>query len=315
MRRTNAHLARAGHARQAAVVHRADSAAAAVDRASGGVWAGLLRLLATAPHWADAHRQALHLFRGLVPAAAASLAPRLDRLARWTVRDTVSTLTEVVPLPALRQAAYLSSRRQLLRPVQESLTLADLLAPLRPPSPLDEGAARSLLADLLFPPPGDALIDRVVYGSGWQERLHACTRLAPPEQLAQVVAGGLAAGKPHRQIAQELLPLVNNVRVSARRVARTEALRVAGASQMVAHKSLGSLVVGYQVHATIDEVTRWWHAKRNEQIYYLDPGPGQLSTYQCPHPPDEAADAAERPPKAPATAPNCRCYLSPVLRG
>jgi uncharacterized protein with gpF-like domain len=74
------------------------------------------------------------------------------------------------------------------------------------------------------------------------------------------------------------------------------------------------LLIGYQVHATLDQHTRPWHKQRDGTVYYKNPGPGQKGMAQMPNPPDEAADPRERPPGTPHTAWNCRCYLTPVLR-
>lgn len=160
------------------------------------------------------------------------------------------------------------------------------------------------LSSLLFPAPSDDLIAHVVFASGWEERLQSLSRLAPPERLASAVASGLAQGRTRQEIARDLMPLVNQVRASARRVARTEGLRVAGAAQLACHERLGPLVAGYVLHATLDEHTRPWHAARNGRAYYAAPKPHQDGYDKMPRPPDEPPDPAERPPKAPATAPN-----------
>ena len=201
------------------------------------------------------------------------------------------------------------------------LTLTDLLKllGLTPPAAADTGPAAEIpslrdLSALLFPAPTPDEIARVVYASGWQDRLAAASRLAPPAQMASLLAAGLAAGKSQQQIARDLLPAVEGVRASARRVARTEALRVAGAMQMAAHEALGDLVIGYRAHAVIDEHSRPWHAARSGTIYYKNPGPGQKGLDKMPRPPDEPPDASERPPGTPQTAWNCRCTLFPVLR-
>ncbi len=121
-------------------------------------------------------------------------------------------------------------------------------------------------------------------------------------------------GQSQQEIARAILPAVQGVRASARRIARTESLRVAGAVQMDTHEGLGDLVVGYRVMATVDKNTRAWHAKRDGTIYYADPAPGQKGYAQMPHPPEEPADPAERPAGTPQMAFNCRCTLIPVLR-
>lgn len=194
-------------------------------------------------------------------------------------------------------------------------TFLDLLAPLRSPSPLTTDQARALFLRLLFPAPTEQQVHAVVYGSGWQQRLAASTRLARPDEVAGVVFRGILLGQTPREIARALRPVVQGVESSARRIARTEAMRVAGRQQEAAAGQLGDLVVGWQVHATLDGHTRPWHRQRDGTVYYLDPGPGQKGMAQCPHPPDEAADPTARPPGTPRTAYNCRCFLMPVLRG
>lgn len=160
----------------------------------------------------------------------------------------------------------------------------------------------------------EADVLRIVYGNQWQERLAASTRLAQPATLASIIANGMIQGKSQQEIARDILPAVNNVRVSARRIARTEALRVAGQMQMQAHEALGDLVIAYQVHSMHDEHVRPWHLKRDKTIYYKNPAPGQKGLLQMPNPPEEAADPNERPPGTPQMAWNCRCYITPILR-
>lgn len=175
---------------------------------------------------------------------------------------------------------------------------------------------RASILDLLLPPLSQETVERVVYSSGWPERLAAATTLAAnPAAVAGTISTGLIMGQDHREIAKQLEPLVQNVEASARRIARTECLRVAGQAQEATHeKYLGPLIIGWQVRASLDKNTRPWHAKRDKRKYYLEPGPGQDGMDKCPHPPEEAVDPNERPPKTPFVAPNCRCFLVPLLR-
>lgn len=201
-------------------------------------------------------------------------------------------------------------------PAAPVFTLADLLAAFREgplaarPAAVLAGLSshasaaevKALLAKLLFPAPSPELVRRVVYAGGWQERLAASTRLAAPETLANLLAGGIAAGKTPQQIARDLLPAVEGVRSTARRVARTEALRVAGVMQRDCHRGLGDLQIGWELKATHDRNSRPWHAAREGRRYYFEPGPGQNGLDRCPFPPDEPADPNERPAKAPKIA-------------
>lgn len=196
----------------------------------------------------------------------------------------------------------------------------DRMKPLREPvgGELTGEKARKLFADLLFPPLTPERVREIVLGrSGsldWQARLSAATRLASPEALAGIITRSYAQGKTQQQIAKELLPAVQGVQSTARRIARTEGMRIAHETQMDMFDQLGDLVVGYQVHAQLDQNTRPWHAARNGTIYYNEPKPGQKGPAQMPNPPMEAEDPRERPAGAPRTAWNCRCFLSPVLR-
>lgn len=183
--------------------------------------------------------------------------------------------------------------------------------------PADE--QRDMLRDLLFPPPTADHIARIlrvpIAGSSWEQDLSQATSLANPHKIASVLAGAFAAGMNPREAAKTLLPHVQGVQTTARRVARTYGVMVANRASMDSHEALGDLCVGFMIHATLDQHTRSWHAKRSGTVYYKRPGPGQKGPAQQPHPPLEAEDPAERPPGTPRTAWHCRCWLSPVLRG
>lgn len=271
MIRTNRRLAAATGRRQDEALTRSNAAGAAADAAVRRVWRALLAAVKAR----DPARVAA-LWRGLPATVNATLAPRLEQLAHWSHRAAVSALA-AIPDSYLRRL-----------PLREADT--------------DDRVA---LFDLIFPPPDAATVDAVVYASGWPARVAASSRLAAPELLAATVAQGYAAGQSQRQIAQDLLPHVRQVQASARRVARTEGLRIAHEVQLRAHAGLGDLVIGYQVHATRDSRTRPAHAARDGTVYYRNPQPGQPGYDAMPRPPLEADGTV---------AHNCRCWLSPVLR-
>lgn len=191
---------------------------------------------------------------------------------------------------------------------------ADLFAPFRQLEPDAGELPRADLLSLLFPAPSGERIEAIVYASGWQARIASGTGLASPESLAAIISTGLMLGYSQQEIARQILPAVQGVQSSARRIARTESLRVAAAVQMDAHEGLGDLVVGYQIHATLDKNTRAWHAKRDGTHYYARPVGDQKGYHQLPHPPEEAEDPNERPAGTPHTAWNCRCFVTPLLR-
>lgn len=291
--RTTHRLAARTRTRQLLVHARADAAAFAADRAVREIWRHVLALLRTAVSWPQAQRDAGILLTGLFTHVNRAIALPLLDIAAWGFRSTVRTIGATVP------------KRQLLRAATQTLREDDSAAP--------ELRITELL-DILFPPPPEADVLRIVYGNQWQERLAASTRLAQPATLASIIANGMIQGKSQQEIARDILPAVNNVRVSARRIARTEALRVAGQMQMQAHEALGDLVIAYQVHSMHDEHVRPWHLKRDKTIYYKNSAPGQKGLEQLPNPPEEAADPNERPPGTPQMAWNCRCYITPILR-
>jgi SPP1 gp7 family putative phage head morphogenesis protein len=268
--------------------HRRGAAVAnATDKVMRVVWDDFLFLLrhnGSRWAWTSAGNQALRLFGTVYLLARSEIASRLGAVASWSWRGAVCDIGAAVPKRLLARASgltFLPEDESESRP--DSLALQDYL-------------------DFLFPSPPEDEVKRILYGNDWQERLAACTRLADPATLASIVANGLINGKSQQEIAQQIAPAVNNVRASARRIARTESVRVAGAMQMKAHEALGDLVIGYQVHSMHDIHTRPWHLKRDGTIYYKEPGPGQKGLFQMPHPPDEPQDPAERPPGKPQTA-------------
>ena len=181
--------------------------------------------------------------------------------------------------------------------------------------PMDE--QKAAYKELLFPPPSRKktleIIKRPVGGVDWDERLQMMSRLASPEVLASRVANGYAAGMTRQQIVKELTPLVNGVKSSARRVARTQGMAIANTMQMDAYADAGDIIEGYQHFSTLDQFARPWHAARNGRIYYKRPKPGQSGLYQMANPPMEPDDPNERPSGEPKLARNCRCVLVAVL--
>lgn len=319
--RANQQFVARAHARQLQVSRRADAATLAVDRVVLRLWRVLLGILRAGPHWSEGQHAASLLFARLAPLLREELAHSLRRLSLWGWRSAVAGVRASVPKRTLAKAAASisapNSAGRLVEDDRDPLAIfRDLFAPFRDFLPGTEPEPDTLaqISALLFPTPTPADIAAVVYDTDWEARLGAATRLAPPAQLAGLVSAGLARGLSHQEIARELMPAVNRVRASARRVARTEALRVAGAMQMQCHEQLGDLVIGYRLLATKDEHSRPWHLKRDGTVYYKEPRSGQKGPEQMPHPPDEPRDPAERPPGTPATAWNCRCCLIPVLR-
>lgn len=287
---------------------RAERAARRVDRLIVQLWKVLTSRLAV---YAD---RSIFFF-----SIARLLITDLKQSARWSHRQTSNSLRAVLPLTYLKAAArrrFVGEARLLEKGpgiVEIGLQVLGLQAPEDPfaePVGDDIGADRQFeaLANLLFPPASQEQIDRIIFapyaGRTWLDQWRDATRLTDqPGELAKIVSQGMAQGKGAREIAKELVPLVDGVRNSARRIARTATIQVAHEIQHETFEGLGKdLVTGYQVRATLDEHTRPWHRSRSGTIYYRSPGPGQKGFYQMPHPPLEAADPGERPAGAPQTA-------------
>lgn len=170
--------------------------------------------------------------------------------------------------------------------------------------PLSDEEESSLIKSILFPPLPQSDVRRIVYGNGWSQRLLSLTRLAAPRVIAETVANTTAAGGGVNQLRRALMPVLGNVKSAARRVARTEYLRVAQHAQNEAYSEIDDMIVGYQVHAVLDERTRPKHRKRAGWQYFKNPKPGQRSMSECPNPPMEEDGSV---------AHNCRCFRTPIF--
>jgi hypothetical protein len=315
----HARIIAAAGIRQTNAVAMADGIAARADWAVRQVWLQFLKLLRKPQPYFQTRTAVAALLHHLPRHTAEVLAYRFDRLARWGWKTATENVVKHVPQRMLAAAVVLRQKSayslenisqvnghrspdHVKRPLLEADPSVDWIDVLFPFRDKKKRIEESDWHSLLFPPMDQETVDDVVYSSGWYERFLAGSRLANPEDQANIVATGLMTGKSHQEIARDLLPLFNGNRVSARRVARTEGLRVASAIQMKCHDQLGDLVTGYQIHATLDSHTRSWHAHRSGTIYWKNPGGNQKGLYQMPNPPDEADDPAERPPGTPKTA-------------
>lgn len=343
MNHLSSRIAARSHARQIEAILMADRAVLAVDRAIIHLWQYLLKAfshqspLAVQTH---AHRALVHL----VPVARQILHRELFKIARYGHRAAVESMdvlptkylataarSRILPVQeslleadVLPWAGVLDRGGSKIRPGIIELVLQALGLASDPfaqtqlqfgqrSEPTEDQMTpkqkRQALAGFLFPPPSEEQVKRIVYapmaGVTWEERLERATRTsATPRQLAEIVGEGVAQGKMASQIAKDLLPVVDGVRSTARRIARTESLRVFNSVNHEAHQGLGDMIRGYQIHATLDQNTRPEHAARNGTIYYVSPKAGQKGLDEMPHPPMEA-DGTE--------AWSCRCWTSPVL--
>lgn len=251
----------------AALLAAADSAGAAADRAVRRAWAGVRKAIETGGPWVVVYARAREALRAVELAGGDALAGVRAAGAAGRTRT------------ARRLAAARRDR-------------------------LEDDAAPGL-AETLLPAVGDDLIERILFGSGWAARLASLTKLAAPDALAARIASSLQAGKTPRQVAADILPVVQGVRTSAVRTARTAALYVAHEAELATYEGMGAdFVVGYTVRAVLDSRTRPEHRKRDGWRYWRNPKKGQRGLSEMPRPPREAAGG---------WAWNCRCWLEPIL--
>lgn len=316
MQRLNSLIAAKQALRQHESLQRADAAGDACDRILAGIWRDLL----AATEAKDVARVNA-IWNGLARRIGLELLVSFRGLAVWGYESAADVLKTTLPkkyveaIPFVHNFTHkmsgfssfgtqtVSGQGVINYGNSHSLREAD-----EPAAPWLE------FLDILLPAPTEEFVNRVVFASDgipWTERLSTLSRLATPETMAAVASQGYLAGENQQQIAKRLLPVVENVRASARRVARTEGLNVAHRAQMACHAQLGDLVIGYQVHDAMGPNARTDHAARSGTIYYREPKPGQIGMELMPEPPIDKGGPHE---DGAGVKPNCRCWLTPVLR-
>ncbi len=221
---------------------------AAIDGGIRFIWRRLLALLRDADDPFEVQARAEDILRPMIPGVASRLRDGLKSQVKWGLQSAKAGIRSALPKALLRES---STEQGCSVELREDKT-PDFL-------------------DMLFAAPSEEDIAELM-GTDWLTVLGRSTRLAAPERLAAIIGAGYAAGQTQQEIARVLLPAVDGVRVSARRVARTEGLRIAHATNMAAHEALGELVIGYQMHATLDSRTRPAHAARDGLTWRKDSG-------------------------------------------
>ena len=277
---------------QARTLAHADAVADAIDAKVVRLWKRALRLIALKPLPVDVRTQLGAILREIQTLTIKGL----DKGLRQIVKQAHAAAREEVLAEAPR--AVIATALTLAAPARPDLTEARRL------NPEQRAQVEAQLFPALDHDETTAIITRPTAGTTWQARIAAQSGLAPPEQLANIVIQGISQGQTIQAMARTMLPAVQGVRTSARRVARTEGMRVAHEARMDCYAGLGDLVAGYQIHSTMDWRVRPHHAARNGTVYYVRPKPGQQSTAHMPRPPLEEDGTV---------AHNCRCYLTPVL--
>ena len=303
--------------RQRESVRRADAVANRAERAVQTWWRDLIAILRAAPQYGP----------GWLYRAATAHYQRLPVLTRTAIADGLvgvwqwgdETARRGIPKTVLRRAVAANPtlvtmeakegppRRNAPRraPARGPLFVDIIPVGILPDTPASK-IPDDLLARVVLHRPSEALIRRRV------DQLIAPFLASPrpdlvdPRLHAAQMVQSYTQGKGIDEIARDLLPVAEGVKASARRVARTWGVAVANESQMAAHEQLGpDVVIGYEVRSALTADSREWHKDRHKQQYFRDPGPGQKSFYQLPHPPWEPDDPGERPLGTPQLSWNC----------
>jgi hypothetical protein len=290
--------AAAGLRRQQTAVAAAAALADAGDNLVRAAWNRVTAILARPrqlhERWALA-REVAAAVATLRADLLALYARRLERVAVWA-HDSAA----VILAGALPAVAVVTEARKLAPPRPAGTARAvqfDAIA----------RADRADLADLGLAPMTKRESFGMVYGGDWQARLAAQTRLADPAEIAKIVHRGQLAGKSIEQIADDLQPVLNGVRVSARRVAHDEVMWTSHKAQQAAWRQVDDQIIGYRVHSVLDSRVRPKHLERDGWAYYKSPGRGQRGLHERPDPPRES------PKDGGVWAYNCRCFLSPIF--
>ena len=310
---------------QREAVRRAERVADATERAVRTWWHDLLALIRAGPTLGltRLHALALAHARRLPGLTRAALVDGLTDVWAWGADAAARSVSRTVLRRVFQQRGYTSwsvlsflegtpsppgryAPRRRAAPVRAQPIFADVIPQGILPDAPAVNIPDELLARVVLRRPSEASIRQRV------EQLIAPFVASPrpdlvdPQRFAAQLVQSYSQGKSVQEIAQDLLPVADGARASARRVARTWGIDVANRSQWEAHESLGpDLVVGYRIHATPGPYSRSWHASRDGQEYFRNPRSGQKGFAQLPHPPREPADPAERPPGTPWLAWGC----------
>jgi len=134
----------------------------------------------------------------------------------------------------------------------------------------DRASAAFALLDILTPPSMREVLEIInapVNGLTWRERLSGMTsRRVSQRGIANAVAEAYAAGGNIDDVTRAVRPLVHESSTAARRIARTESLRVANEMHERSMDEAGDIVIGHTYTATLDAVTRPEHAARHGRV-------------------------------------------------
>jgi hypothetical protein len=183
-------------------------------------------------------------------------------------------------------------------------------SPDRPPDLADDSVAAAIERMKLLPMSVDEareiLYSKNPWGLTWEEQLAKSSKMvADPAAMANALADGIAADESLPKLRQRIMPLVENLNVSAQRIARTEGLRVSMTAQQRQYDKAdkaGVGIKGMRLHCAMAPASAPDHKKRNLK-FYPKVGPAGSGQY--------VAKDGEPYPGTPYGHANCMCFGSP----
>ena len=172
---------------------------------------------------------------------------------------------------------------------------------------VDREEAMEIIRQVEFGRPSIEEFEAIVNDVAWPDGLDAMSRIktvkpAELEQLRSVIRRYLTevdTGAAWQSMTAEIKPLVGNVNYKAKRIARTESVRVAEDMQRKAFFEAEDLIQGIRTFTADDRKVRETHRHWHDKLFYKT-SDGYI------------ARDGERLPRFPAGA-NCRCWDTPEL--
>jgi hypothetical protein len=178
---------------------------------------------------------------------------------------------------------------------------------------VSEAEAKEIVRKLEFGEPTPAQVDAVLDATNAADGLSAMERIKTVlpkdlENLRGVIRSGLTTdfrgASAVQSISKAIRPLLDTnegINWKAKRIARTEGVRIAEAGQRASWEAVADLLKGIRTWTAGDANVRDEHQKWHDKLYYRT----GVGTY--------VARDGEPLPEFPA-GPNCRCYTTQELR-
>lgn len=165
--------------------------------------------------------------------------------------------------------------------------------------------ARKIVREIEFPPPPPEKVQQILDATNAPDGLSAMERIKTVAQrdlqaLRSVIVSGVSTGMNLDKLTKGVKAITDLIHWKARRIARTEGMRIAEAGLKETWMEVDDLIRGIQTFnsqdANVRPEHRWWH----DVIFYRT-GRGEY-----------LSRSGKTLPVFPA-GPNCRCWSTPIL--